>query len=154
MSVVLFNSARIQGSTVSRRAISLRVSNLSAAFDRWKGSNLGKKTRSNLSVDSGYHVGCSPVYLSSQIANKDCRNKKSMQNSESKIVIQPWIFSRLPNQSQTVRGVPFKGRSTRSSMWLDKATKRSKNNLPPISISICMVPLRLKVFRLRIIRAK
>ena len=45
--------------------------------------------------------------------------------------------------------------STISSTWLHIATNRSKNNLlPPISISICMVPLRLKVLRLRIISAK
>lgn len=66
--------------------------------------------------------------------------------------------------------------STMSSTWLHIATKRSKNLnqlskkidsnvryrgnmtahnlLPPSSISICMVPLLLKVLRLRIIRAR
>lgn len=45
--------------------------------------------------------------------------------------------------------------SVMSSTWLHSATNRSKNNLlPPISISICMVPLRLKVLRLRMIRAR
>jgi len=43
---------------------------------------------------------------------------------------------------QMVLGVPFSWiLSSRSSMWLHIATNRSKNNLPPISISVCMVPL-------------
>lgn len=58
-----------------------------------------------------------------------------------------------------------------SSIWLHMATKRSKNILPPTSIWFCRVlervstyekcielgityPLRLKVFRLRMIKAK
>jgi len=56
--------------------------------------------------------------------------------------------------TQIVLGVPFMLSCSTSSMWLHMATNKSKNNLPPISISICMVPLRLKVFRLRIIRAR
>ena len=44
--------------------------------------------------------------------------------------------------------------STRSSTWLHMATNKSKKSLPPISISICMVPLRLNVFRLRMMRAR
>lgn len=44
--------------------------------------------------------------------------------------------------------------SVRSSMWLHIATNRSKNILPPCSISICMVPLLLKVLRLRMMRAR
>jgi hypothetical protein len=39
-------------------------------------------------------------------------------------------------------------------MWLTIATKRSKNSRPPRSISICMVPERLKVLRLRMIKAR
>jgi hypothetical protein len=44
--------------------------------------------------------------------------------------------------------------STRSSTWLHIATNKSKNSFPPISISICIVPLRLNVFLLRIMRAR
>jgi hypothetical protein len=58
------------------------------------------------------------------------------------------------HNSQMVLGVPLVLRLSRSSMWLHIATNRSKNNLPPISISICMVPLRLNVFRLRIMSAR
>jgi len=54
---------------------------------------------------------------------------------------------------QTVLGVPL-CRFSRSSMWLHIATKRSKNILPPVSISICMVPLRLKVRRERMMSAR
>jgi len=56
---------------------------------------------------------------------------------------------------QIVPGVPFTlERRSRSSIWLHMATNRSKNILPPISISICMVPLRLNVLRLRMIKAR
>jgi len=64
------------------------------------------------------------------------------------------VASAQTHTVQMVLGVPLMLRSSKSSMWLHMATNRSKNNLPPISISICMVPLRLNVFRLRIIRAK
>ena len=42
----------------------------------------------------------------------------------------------------------------RLTIWLLMATKRSKNSRPPASISICMVPERLKVWRLRMMRAR
>jgi hypothetical protein len=42
-----------------------------------------------------------------------------------------------------------------SSTWLHKATNKSKKSwVPPFSISSCMVPLRLKVLRLRMMRAR
>ncbi len=42
-----------------------------------------------------------------------------------------------------------------SSTWLHRATNKSKKSwLPPLSISSCMVPLRLKVLRLRMMRAR
>jgi hypothetical protein len=44
--------------------------------------------------------------------------------------------------------------SVKSSIWFAIATNRSKNMRPPLSISTCIVPLRLKVLRLRIIKAR
>jgi hypothetical protein len=42
-----------------------------------------------------------------------------------------------------------------SSTWLHSATNRSKNSCePPAIISICIVPLRLKVPRLRMMSAR
>ena len=42
-----------------------------------------------------------------------------------------------------------------SSTWLLRATKRSKNSwVPPLNISSCMVPLRLKVERERMMSAR
>jgi len=63
MSMVSINNAV---SSDPRSRLAIRLANLSAVV-RWKGSNLVSKTRSNLSVDLGYHV-VNPVYLSSQIA--------------------------------------------------------------------------------------
>ena len=42
-----------------------------------------------------------------------------------------------------------------SSTWLERATNRSKKScVPPLYISSCIVPLRLNVLRLRIMRAR
>lgn len=56
---------------------------------------------------------------------------------------------------QTVLGERTLLTSIMSSRWLHMATNRSKNSLlPPASISACMVPLRLKVLRQRMMRAR
>jgi len=55
-----------------------------------------------------------------------------------------WTFSELTHCADEM-----------SSTWLHKATKRSKNScVPPLNISSCIVPLRLKVLRERMIKAK
>lgn len=64
--------------------------------------------------------------------------------------------------SQIVFGVRELLASMTSSRWLHSATNRSKNSLPPPSapllphrsISACMVPLRLKVLRHRMMSAR
>jgi hypothetical protein len=75
----------------------------------------------------------------------------------------PDIKSREPKHSQMVFGVRALLASMTSSRWLHMATNRSKNSfplpspytsLPHFSISACMVPLRLKVLRHRMMRAK
>ncbi len=64
---------------------------------------------------------------------------------------------------QMVFGVFALLASMTSSRWLHMATNRSKNNFPPpspyappphFSISACMVPLRLKVLRHRMMSAR
>lgn len=142
MSVVSINNAE-SSDPRSRPAKSSLATNLSAVV-RWMGFQFGK-SRSNLSVDLGGHVFVS-VYPSSQIAKAGSLKQEKQRQLQAK-TFPDFI-------AQTVRGVPFGWRSTKSSIWLLKATNKSKNSLPPISISICIVPLRLKVFRLRIIRAK
>lgn len=57
----------------------------------------------------------------------------------------------IPHRKRGVRGASRKDKLT---MWFTIATNKSKNSLPPASISACMVPLRLNVCRLRTISAR
>jgi len=146
MSVVSINNA---DSSDSRSRLAIRPTNLGAVV-RWKGSNLVSKTRSNLSVDLGYHV-VDPVYLSSQIAKTAETEKHAKLRKQNRC---PTKYVR-----QSIKFRPYVGSPSAEGPRGHRygSTKRRTNrrtNLPPISISICIVPLDLKVFRLRIIKAK
>jgi len=70
-----------------------------------EGFQFGLKTRSNLSVDLGYHVG-DPVYLSSQIA-KTAKTEIKTRKTPKADRYSTVNVRQIDLKYQTVRGVPF-----------------------------------------------
>ena len=65
------------------------------------------------------------------------------------------IIHMLAHRDEQIEKPEWQGSSARCSFHEIKAEKYVTHNLlPPISISICMVPLLLKILRLLIIKAR